>query len=107
MKKRLLGLIPYLGIMFVLFYLLPVLVIDTGSAMLMLLIVIPIITFICSVIYGVRNGFNIVFPIATMILFTPTIIIFYNLSAWVYIVAYGGIVLVGNGIGLAFHRKQQ
>lgn len=89
------------------FYLLPLLLIDTGSAMLMMIFVIPVIALLCSAIYGIRQGFHLLFPIITMILFAPTIIIFYNLSAWVYIVAYGGLVLVGSAVGTIFHKEQE
>jgi hypothetical protein len=40
------------------------------------------------------------------ILFAPTIFIFYNTSAWVYIITYAIVALVGNGIGRIFYRKR-
>lgn len=105
MKKKLLTLIPYVVVMAMTFYLLPLLLQDTGSAMFFMLLIIPLIILICSVVYGVRQGLDLLFPIIAMILFAPTIIIFYNLSAWVYIIAYGVIVLVGCAIGKIFHKK--
>lgn len=105
--KKLLVLLPYLVVMLVSFYILPLLLVDTGSAMLIMLVAIPLITLICSLVYGVHQGFNLLFPIITMVLFAPTVIIFYNLTAWVYIIVYGGIVLVGNAIGNVFYKKRQ
>uniref|UniRef100_UPI004057803E hypothetical protein n=1 Tax=Agathobacter sp. TaxID=2021311 RepID=UPI004057803E len=104
-KKKLLTLIPYVVVMAITFYLLPLLMQDTGSAMFFMLLVIPLVTLICSVVYGVRQGFDLLFPIVIMILFAPTIIVFYNLSAWIYIVVYGVVVLIGSAIGTIFYKK--
>lgn len=105
MKKRLLALLPYVIILAIAFYVLPLLIIDTGSAMFMLLLIIPLLTFICSVIFGVRQGFDFLLMIAVIILFAPTIF-YYNMSAWIYIIAYAVIALVGNGIGRVFHKRK-
>lgn len=104
MKKNLRKMIPYLIIDILSFYLLPLLIIDTGSGMFILLIVIPIICFIISLIYGMKNSFNLIYPLIVMLLFVPTIFIFYNSSATIYIWAYGAISLTGNFIGDLFHK---
>ena len=88
-----------LGVILMGFYLLPLLIRDTGSAMLILLIAIPLICFICSTIYGIKKGFNILYSAIVSVLFVPSIFIFYNLSAWGYIIGYGIIALIGNAIG--------
>ena len=106
MKQKLLALLPYAIVLAIIFYVLPLLIKDTGSGMFMLLLVIPLLTLICAVIYGVRQGFDFLLPVTATILFAPTIFIFYNRSAWVYIIAYAVIALVGNGIGRAFHKKK-
>lgn len=106
MKKKLFALIPYAIALAMNFYVLPLLIKDTGSGMLMMLLVIPMITFVCSVIYGVRQGFDFLLPIIATVLFAPTIFIFYNDSAWIYIVAYAVIALAGNGIGRIFYKKR-
>ena len=106
MKKKWISLIPYVIVLAVDFYLLPCLINDTGIAMLMILCVIPLIAFICSVIYGVRQGFNFLLPIIAVILFIPTIFIYYNESAWVYVIIYGIVTLVGNGVGRIFYKKR-
>ena len=87
------------------FYILPWLIRDTGAAMLLMLFVIPLISFVCAVVYGFRLGFDFIFPIMAIILFTPTIFIYYNSSAWPYIIAYGVIAFVGIGIGRMFYKK--
>ena len=106
MKKRLIALIPYMIILIFNFYLLPLLATNTGMAMLIMLCIIPIITFCCSVAYGVRQGFNLYLPVTVALLFTPTIFIYYNYTAWVYIIVYALNSLVGTGIGRLFYKKR-
>lgn len=102
--NKLRDMIPYLSVIMLDFYLLPFLIRDTGSAMLMLLVVVPLICFVCSLVYGIKNSFYLVYAIIVAILFIPTILIFYNSTAWVYIFGYGAIALVGNAIGMVFSK---
>lgn len=92
--------LPYLMIMVLDFYLLPFLIGDTGSAMVMLLAVVPLICLICAAIYGVKYGFNLLFCGLVTMLYVPTIYIFYNASAWVYVIGYGVVVIIGNALGI-------
>lgn len=78
--------LPYLLINAVAFYLVPILIKDTGSAMFILLIGIPWICLVVAIGYGFRNSFSWIYPLAVALLFAPTIFIFYNSSAWVYII---------------------
>ena len=105
--KKLIGMIPYLAVIMLDFYLLPLLIRDTGSAMLMLLIVVPLICFVCSLVYGIKNSFCLAYAIAVAILFIPTILIFYNSTTWVYIFGYGAIALAGNAIGMVFIKERK
>lgn len=95
------GLVFY-GILLVNFYLFPLWMKDTGSAMFFMLMVIPLVCFFDAVVYGVKNGFHLRFALITAVLFVPSIVIFYNSSAWVYIIGYGIIALFGNVIGSFF-----
>ena len=104
MKKKIKSLSIYTVALAVAFYILPMLIKDTGTGILMLLGVIPLIAFICALIYGIKQGFDLLLPIIAAVLFTPTLFIYYNKSAWVYIVAYAVITLVGNGIGRIFYK---
>ncbi len=81
------------------FYLLPLLIIDTGSAMFILLLVLPLFCLGVSTVYGFRHGKGISLPLVTTLLFVPTIFIFFNDSAWFYAPAFGLIALVGNSLG--------
>ena len=99
--------LPYLVVLVFAFYLLPFLIKDTGSGMFILLIGIPMICFVVSVIYGMKNSFYWLFSLLVMLLFAPTIFIFYNDSAIIYILAYGIISLIGNFIGSLLCKKNQ
>lgn len=95
----------YYFIIFITFYLIPILIQDTGSGMFILLIVIPLITLITSFIYGLRNVFDFIYPLIVAILFIPTLFIYYNISAWVYIIAYSLIALIGEILGKTLQKK--
>lgn len=106
MKKKAAALAPYLLVLAADFYLLPFLAADTGTAMVLMLCVMPLVALITAVIYGLRNGFCVTLPIAAVLLFIPTIFLHYNSTAWVYAVAYGVVVLAGVGIGKRFYGKR-
>lgn len=95
----------YYFIILITFYLIPILIQDTGSGMFILLIVIPLITLITSIIYGLRNVFDFIYPLIVAILFIPTLFIYYNISAWVYIIAYSLIALIGEILGKTLQKK--
>lgn len=104
---RLKSLLPYLIILTIDFYLLPLFIKDTGSAMLMLLVVIPLVCFSCSVLFGIKNPFSLLYPLIVAVLFAPTIFIYYNYTAWVYIVGYGLVALAGSAIGKLFYNSKE
>lgn len=102
--KTNLKMIPYLLVVIVAFYVLPMVIQDTGSAMAVLLVAIPLICFAAAIVFGVRNALNWIYPLAVALLFVPTIFIYYNESAAFYSVVYGIISLVGNLIGKLFYK---
>lgn len=95
----------YYFIIFIAFYLFPMLIKDTGSGMFILLIVIPLITFITSIIHGLKNTFDFLYPLIIAILFIPTLFIYYNISAWSYIIVYSVIAVVGELLGKTLQKK--
>jgi len=105
--QKLKPMLPYLGIILVVFYLLPIAIQGMGSAMLILLIAIPVICFVCALLYGIKNGFNIILPIVVGLLFLPSLFIFYNETAWVYSIAYLVISLIGNLIGMVSYKNRK
>ena len=95
----------YYFIIFITFYLIPILIQDTGSGMFILLIVIPLITLITSIIYGLRNVFDFIYPLIVAILFIPTLFIYYTASAWTYILVYSMIAVIGELLGKTLQKK--
>lgn len=106
MKRTAAPLAPYAVVLAIDFYLLPLLARDTGSAMFVMLCVMPLIAFAAAVLCGARSGFHIALPVTALLLFVPTIFIHYNATAWVYAPVYAVIVLAGTGIGGMFYRKR-
>lgn len=103
--KKIVALLLYALLMSVTYFLLPLFIKDTGSAMAILLIGAPFITFVSALVYGIFRGFNFFLPIISAVLFLPTVFMFYNSSAWGYTVFYALVALFGNGIGQVFCKK--
>ncbi len=106
MRKKLAPLAPYLAALAIDFYLLPFLMRSTGTAMLLMLCVMPLIALMTGILYGTRRGFGVPLSIAALVLFVPTVFIHYNASAWVYAPLYAVLVLAGTGIGRIFHGRR-
>lgn len=103
--EKLKQMLPYLLIMIGIFYISPMLIIDTGSGMFILLVLVPLACLLTSLAYGFKNSFTLTFPILVMLIFIPSIFIFYNDSAIVYVFAYGAISLVGSFLGASLSGK--
>ena len=99
--------LPFLGVNICAFYILPFRIVHTGSAIFILLVEIPVICFVTSLIYGIKRSFNLIYTLLVMLAFVPTIFIFYNESAAIYILIYGAISLVGNFIGYLIFRSNK
>jgi hypothetical protein len=105
LKDDLLGIVPYGVVLLLTFYILPLLISDTGMGMLVLLFVVPLVCFVCSFVYGARRGFGWLFVLVGVLLFVPSVFVFYNSSALVYVFVYGVVLLLGNVFGLLFYMK--
>lgn len=105
--KKLKKMLPYLLVMFLTFYVLPLFARDTGSAMLILLMIMPMIDLACSLRYGQSEGFCWLYTLIVTILFVPTVFLYYNLSAWVYIIGYGFLALTGNYSGYMLLKRKE
>lgn len=100
--QRLLYLIPLVPV----FYLLPLISGNTGGHMLNLLILTPFACFMFSFLWGKKGGFDVWFPLALALIFVPTIFIYYNISAWVYILIFAGLSFIGNLLGFMFAKRR-
>ena len=95
MKSKYLQFLPYILILVMTYYVLPILIEDTGSAMFILLAVIPLIVFVNSFLCGRRHNFQWVLVVLAMALFVPSIFMYYNATALVYTFWYGFIAAAG------------
>lgn len=96
--------IRYAMIMFIVFLSIAMIIQDTGSGMISLLILMPASVLILAFFYGCIIGFDYMIPIITMIAFLPIVYGFLNESALIYVIVYGGISLVANFVGGLFGR---
>ena len=97
--NRIKKLLPYLMVNVICFYLLTLLMKDTGSAMFILLFAIPVITFVNAILCGRKNSLDILYPLLVMVIFVPYVFINMNESATIYIFIYGAISLIGCFVG--------
>lgn len=84
---------------FCLFYVYP-LVANRSDAIGMVIFIL-LGTFLLSILAGITKfEFKILYPVITVILFTPTIPLYYNFSASVHILWYTVVSYFGLGIGM-------
>lgn len=93
------GMIPFLAGILAAFYLLPFCMRDTGGAILVLLLAMPILCLAISFAYGRKRGFHPLYPLTVSLCFLPSIRIFYNESALIYVAVYGALALLGSFLG--------
>ena len=93
------GMIPYIAGIAAVFYLLPLCMGNTVGAIMVLLFAMPVLCLAISFLYGRRHGFHWIYPLAVCLCFLPSIWIFYNESALVYVAVYGGLALLGSFLG--------
>lgn len=103
--NRLKTMLPYLIITAAAFYALPPVCRNTGTSMVLLLLAIPMICLICAACFGAKYRFDWLYTVLVMALFVPTLFLYYNVSAWVYIPVYGVLTLIGNLFGRLFQSK--
>ena len=104
MEKLKNNMVLYL-LLLIAFYIIPLFIKDTASAMTLMLVLIPLICLIISIYYGIRNGLDFWYILSVAVIFAPSIFIFYNSSAWVYAFSYALIALFGNLIALQIRKR--
>ena len=105
-KRKHIALILYALVIAADFFLLPQLIRDTGSAMVIMLCVTPLIVFLAALAGGAAAGFDWRLTAITAALFVPAIFRYYNESAWVYAVGYAAAALAGNALGAVMLRRR-
>ncbi len=85
--------------------LLPMVMIDTGSAIMMLLFLMPLICVITSMVFGYKHSFDFIYLLLVFILFIPSIFIYYHtFDVMIYPVIYVVVALIGMAIGYLFQK---
>lgn len=84
---------------------------DTGSGMMILLVLIPMSIAINSLIYSLRvKYFDVLYALLTAILFIPFVFLVMNDSAWIYALVFLGISgllnFVGSLISRGMHKQE-
>lgn len=98
--------LPYLFINILSYLVLPLLIFDTSSAILILIIALPVILATTSFIYGYKEGeFNYLYCIITSFLFIIPISLYMNSSALIYIIIYLLITALFNSLGKVANKK--
>ncbi len=93
---------PYWAVTALGFYLLPILIRDTGSAMLVLLCLLPALCSVSAVLYGVKYPFRLWYVVSVPVLFIPSVFVFYDADTGAllfYCVGYTLVAVVGYVIG--------
>ena len=98
-KRMLLYFIPII----IAFYILPLLITDTGTAIFSLLVFIPFICFLCMIFYAFNVKSNVLYPVISILLYLPTIYIYYSGES-VYIKIYSVIILLGYILGKVLEK---
>jgi len=75
------------------------LIVDTGTGMLFLLLVLPLATAAIALIYGYRHGIHLLYPFVTALIFLTVVLLHFNNSAYVYLISYGLTALVAMVLG--------
>jgi hypothetical protein len=88
------GVITLLG-----YYLVPLLIRDTGSAMVVLLAAFPAMVLLCGLLEGAGRPFSPLYAAFAALAFIPAVFLYYNTSAWIYVPLYGLLALAGSVLG--------
>ena len=87
--------LPYASVLAAAYYLLPLLMNDTGSAMFILLACMPLIVFFSSFMCCRRHRFQWVMIVLTVVLFLPSMYFYFNATAFGYSVFYAIVSAAG------------
>lgn len=98
--------IPYLIIYSISVYVLPLFGSSTGSYILILLFLLPTVSFVLSYLYAMNNKRNFLFSLFVGLIFIPSVYVYYNSSAYFYVGFYAVVSGVGNIIGSIVTAKK-
>lgn len=88
------------------FYLLPLISNDSAYSVAVLTVIVPAVAAVTSLLFGIRHGRELTVAAAIILMLSPSIFMYYDSSACVYIIAYGVLSVVFSRIGAGFHREK-
>lgn len=88
------------------FYLLPLISKDSAYSFAVLTVIVPVITSVASLIFGIRHGRELTVAAAIILMLSPSIFLYYDSSSCIYIIAYGVLSAVFTLIGSRFHKAK-
>lgn len=103
--RKIKEMLPFLTVIMISYYLLPLLINEINTGFFILFVVIPLICFISSIIYGINYSLNVLFIVCTAVLFIPSMLIIGILPIWGFVIGYGIVALIGNAIGMIFFKR--
>ncbi len=98
--------LPFLVVMIALFYVVPPLILGTRLEDFSIKIITPAFCLGGGIIFGKINGWVWYFCAIVALVFAPSLVFYYAQSDIHYIFEYGGLALLGNLLGYAFHRDK-
>ncbi len=85
------------------FYIIPLFIVDTGTAIIFILVIIPLICFLSTIFYAFNLKSNILYPIISILLYLPTVYIYYSGETF-YVKIYALIIFLGYILGKSLNR---
>lgn len=108
MKIELKQYIPYLLSFVFIFVGLPLFMGDTGSAMIVILMIMPACLLSTSVIFSYTyEKFDLIYLVLLECFVLISIFVFMNSTALIYTIVYLVVALVGNGIGYLLSKRKE
>ena len=103
--KKIYNIWPYLLAVAAVFYLLPMAAPYLLKNEMLQMGVMVLLTVGISAWCGVKHGFAWVFPLCVGLIFWPSIYLFYNRTAWIFVIFFAVAALLVNGLGSLFRHK--
>ena len=105
--KKIITMVPFLVAIALSYCFLPLTIRDYGTQTIALLVAIPVVCLFISIVFGINNSLNALYPVFVAIL-AVIIIIRYPIN-WkefaILALVYGIIALIGNAIGMIFFKR--
>ncbi len=97
-------LLPYAAVTLAAFYLLPLLIRDTGSGMAILMVAAPLACLVCGLLCGFLHQDRWLYPTFTLVSFFPVVFLYLNRTALPYCLIYACVSMIGVTAGRILAR---